>query len=608
MARIYLNDFEHLNTTTESIYELREFNVLIILTNGTNLTNWDDVENREDIQYISEDLFGETHLAGRYKGLKNLKAIVTFGVGNVASTRDMFSGCESLVEISSLSKWDVSRVNDVSNMFKGCSSLENISPLANWNMSSVIDMSCMFMGCSSIEDISPLANWDVSNVDDMHYLFSDCRSIRNVSALRDWDVGNVKDMGCLFQFCTSLDNISALKYWDLSNVFNVTAFFRGCVSLKDISAVSNWDLSAMTRNKSLLSVFSYCTSLKNISPLKSWDMSNINRISGLFEGCSQIKNISALKDWDVSNITSFEFLFKNCSALTNISALQSWDISDVRSLKSMFNGCELLTDISQLKSWDVSKIKSMEGMFKSCDSLVDISSLNDWKVADDANIDSLFDYCEMIEDYPLWFKIRVLKDKDSNPEVRQKIIKDLDESFFRSYDLNNFDDITQLFIAQNSTDQSFLAYIVDRSKIKPVQEITLDRITDENVLTDIAIHDHNYDIMPSEKPSNGLNYKFYFYNRENALLKIKNRELLIKIAKESQYIPENMSYMVEHVDTEEEWIDIVLNSKSPDVRMFAFDVLESEDAFQRIIDESSDEEILAKAQEKIKVEEEVSQT
>jgi surface protein len=417
----------------------------------------------------------------------------------------------------------------------------------------------------------------------------------------------VKDMGCLFQFCTSLDNISALKNWDLTNVFNVTAFFRGCVSLKDISAVSNWDLSSMTRNKSLLSVFSYCTSLKNISPLKSWDMSNINRISGLFEGCSSIKNVSALKDWDVSNITSFEFLFKNCSSLTNISALESWDISNVRSLKSMFNGCELLTDISELESWDVSDIKSMEGMFKSCDSLADVSSLNDWKVADDTNIDSLFDYCELIEDYPLWFKIRVLNDKDSNPEVRQKIIQGIDESFFRKYDLNNFDDITQLFIAQNSDNQSFLAYIVDRSKIKPVQEITLDKITDENVLADIAIHDHNYDILPSETPSSGLDFNFYFYNRENALLKIKNRDLLIKIAKESQYMPENMNYMVEYIDTEEEWIDIVLNSKSQDVRLFAFDVLESEDAFQRIIDESSDEEILAKAQEKIAVEENVSQ-
>ena len=55
MAKTDLYDFEHLNTTTESIYELREFNVLIILIDGTNLTNWRDVKNREDILFISEN-------------------------------------------------------------------------------------------------------------------------------------------------------------------------------------------------------------------------------------------------------------------------------------------------------------------------------------------------------------------------------------------------------------------------------------------------------------------------------------------------------------------------------------------------------------------------
>ena len=75
MAKIYLYDFEHLNTTTESIYELRDFNVLIILTDGTNLTNWEDVENREDVLFVSEDLFGVTSLEGRYKDMKNLKAM-----------------------------------------------------------------------------------------------------------------------------------------------------------------------------------------------------------------------------------------------------------------------------------------------------------------------------------------------------------------------------------------------------------------------------------------------------------------------------------------------------------------------------------------------------
>lgn len=45
----YLREFEELNTTTCSIYGLEENNVLIILKDGTNLTNWDDVDNKNEI-------------------------------------------------------------------------------------------------------------------------------------------------------------------------------------------------------------------------------------------------------------------------------------------------------------------------------------------------------------------------------------------------------------------------------------------------------------------------------------------------------------------------------------------------------------------------------
>ena len=594
MAKIFLNDFEHFNTTTQSIYELGDFNVLIVLTDGTNLTNWDDVENPADIAYISEDLFGETLLEGRYKDLVNLKAIVTYGVGNIVSTRDMFSGCESLVEISTLESWDVSRIDDVSSMFKGCSSLEDISALSNWNVSSVIDMSCMFMGCSSLEDISPLKNWDVRHVDDMHYLFSDCTSLKNISALKNWDVGNVRDMACLFEFCTSLDDISPLKNWKPANAFNVTALFRGCISLKDISPLSGWDLNVMQNNKSLLSIFSYCTSLKNISPLKNWDLSGINRISGLFEGCSSLKNLSALKDWDVSNITSFEFLFKNCSSLTNITAMESWDISSVYSLKSMFNGCEQLFDVSALGGWDVKNIRSMEGMFKNCISLEDISPLSDWNISDGTVTDSIFDNCEMLEDYPDNFRMNILNSYRSNPEAYQKVIDGLDESFFRKHDLNGFDEKNQFFIVESCSNQSLLAYVVERSKIKSIQQVALEKITDEDVLCDIAINDHNYDIAPSQDASNPLDFNFFFYNRENAFRKIQNKEMLVRIAKESQHLLKSMEYLTGYVDTEEEWADIVSNSKCLDVSLFALDQITSDETFKKIADESEDEEILTR--------------
>ena len=52
MTSKYLEEFEKLNTTTESIYELEDNDVLIILEDGTNLTEWNDVNDVNDIIYV----------------------------------------------------------------------------------------------------------------------------------------------------------------------------------------------------------------------------------------------------------------------------------------------------------------------------------------------------------------------------------------------------------------------------------------------------------------------------------------------------------------------------------------------------------------------------
>ena len=35
---------------------LKLVKIMIILKNGTNLTNWEDVKNKKDVRYVSEDL------------------------------------------------------------------------------------------------------------------------------------------------------------------------------------------------------------------------------------------------------------------------------------------------------------------------------------------------------------------------------------------------------------------------------------------------------------------------------------------------------------------------------------------------------------------------
>lgn len=53
----YLNEFEQMNETTESVFDLGEHELLIVLNDGTNLTSWDDVDDFNDVLYISEDFF-----------------------------------------------------------------------------------------------------------------------------------------------------------------------------------------------------------------------------------------------------------------------------------------------------------------------------------------------------------------------------------------------------------------------------------------------------------------------------------------------------------------------------------------------------------------------
>ena len=184
MTSKYLKEFEELNTTTDSIYDLEDNEVLIILEDGTNLTSWDDVNNKKEIIYLSEDLTGKANFLRKYKGLSNLKAIVAWGVGknlkNMPNMSEMFEGCTSLADISSLSDWDVYQVDTMARMFAGCSSLEDLSPLSNWDLSSVISMSHMFAGCTSLVDVSATFNWKGGFKDNA---FDNCS---NIKEFPDW--------------------------------------------------------------------------------------------------------------------------------------------------------------------------------------------------------------------------------------------------------------------------------------------------------------------------------------------------------------------------------------------------------------------------------------
>ena len=256
-----LREFEKLNTTTKNIYELGDLRVLIILRDGRNLTDYLDIENPEDVIFISEDLsgledaddyyylgnvvkkqYGDDSSVFNWYGenpLRNVKAIVCQGLtNNVTSLNETFLQLNNLTTLSGLDTWDVSNVCEMQSIFNDCRNLTSIHGIDNWDVSNVSSMGGAFGYCRSLKDISFLKSWDVSNVKFMKGMFFECFGLENLDSLNDWDVSDVEDMRFMFYDCRGLFDIDALGNWDVSNLKKMKGMFDECSSLEDTSAFS----------------------------------------------------------------------------------------------------------------------------------------------------------------------------------------------------------------------------------------------------------------------------------------------------------------------------------------------------------------------------------
>ena len=368
-----LNEFGQLNIETNTIYDLGENEVLIILNDGTNLTSWSDVEDKDDVLYVSEDLADIEDLSGRYADLKSLKAIVSTNVGcNVANMNGMFSGCSSLEDISALREWNTHNVTDMNGMFKGCSSLEDISALRGWDTENVTDMNGMFDGCSLLKDISALNDWKTTNLADMSGMFYGCSSLIDTNALKNWDTSNLKFMTRVFRGCSSLVDVSALKNWDTGNVSDMNGMFKGCTSLIDIFSLKNWNINNIS---DLSGVFYDCSSLEDILALKNWKTKKVSDMNGMFKGCSSLEDITPLKDWKTANVVDMSEMFEDCSSLADIFALKNWNTKKLKDITRMFHNCSSLEGASALDNWDITKLMYKNEMFDGC---TNINELPKW--------------------------------------------------------------------------------------------------------------------------------------------------------------------------------------------------------------------------------------
>lgn len=268
----YFKEFERLNTTTSSIYDLGDLDVLIILKDGTNLTSWNDVEDKSDVLYVSEDLSHKRYLSNTYSYLVSLESIVVKGVtDNVFSLSFMFSNCNSLKYVLGMPSWDVSNVESMRAMFLNCHSLSDISFFESLNVSNVSSMEGLFQNCMSLSDISPLRSWDVGNVENMHAMFCLCDNMVSLNGLESWDVSNVKNMESMFHACIGLKDISYISDWKLDSADNLFEMFRECKSLENTDALNSWDIRY---DVNVESIFKYANNVQK----PKWYLNSTNEI------------------------------------------------------------------------------------------------------------------------------------------------------------------------------------------------------------------------------------------------------------------------------------------------------------------------------------------
>ena len=228
----YLKEFERMNETTESVFDLGEFGLLVILNDGTNLTSWDDVGDFEEVLYISEDLSRQESYS-RYNYCKNVKVIVMQNYTDSSQLgRDSLKFAfesDSLMAFYAMN-WDTSRETSMNDWFNQCYSLEYVY----------------------------LENWDTSGVKSFWGMFADCCNLKTLEGIKDWDLSSAENMESMFESCISLEDISPLSDWDMSSLENIFEMFRDCYSLKDASCL-NWKFANLKNGDNL---FINCHGLK----------------------------------------------------------------------------------------------------------------------------------------------------------------------------------------------------------------------------------------------------------------------------------------------------------------------------------------------------------
>ena len=298
----------------------------------------------------------------------------------------MFCGCEELLSLSDISKWNTSNINNMSHLFDNCKSLPSLPDISKWDTSNINNMSHLFDNCNSLSSLPDISKWNTNKVTDISSIFNNCKLLSSLPDISKWNTINVTDISHVFSGCVALPSIPNISRWSTNNVKDMSNLFYYCNSLISLPDISKWN----TKNVINMShIFHYCNSLVSLPDISNWNTENVINMNHMFYGCKSLSSLPDISKWNISKVKYLNHMFFDCHSLSSLPDISNWNTQEVIDMSYFFSHCDKLTRLPNISKWNTNNVTDISYMFYNCSSLTiipDITILNTKKDINKSNI------------------------------------------------------------------------------------------------------------------------------------------------------------------------------------------------------------------------------
>ena len=333
---ININDISYIFNGCDSLISIEYYNI-----------NIQSNEKDEEVNLICESIINQFNL-NKYNNFYN-DYIQNISENISGSNRNSTNVLSENKNYESINTKSFSRLTDINNMFDGCNSLISLPDISKWNTSSVENMEGIFNGCKSLKSLPDISEWNTFNVNNMSSIFSDCNSLISLPDISKWITSKVNNMSSMFYGCKSLISLLDISKWNTYNIKDMTSLFEECKSLISLPDISKWNVCNV---KIMRNMFDGCTSLLSLPDLSKWNMNNVQNISCIFLGCKSLASLPDISKWNTSNTFDMSYMLDKCTSLLSLPDLSRLNISNVYVMNHMFFGCISLISLPDISKWN----------------------------------------------------------------------------------------------------------------------------------------------------------------------------------------------------------------------------------------------------------------